>query len=51
MHKCSLIVSLENEGARRLYLRRGYQVVKTKLFSRWLRRSGESGYQRMVKSL
>lgn len=51
MQKCSLIVSLENEGARRLYLRRGYQVVKTKLFSRWLRRSGESGYQRMVKSL
>lgn len=51
MHKCSLIVSLENEGARRLYLRRGYQVVKTKLFSRWLSRSGESGYQRMVKSL
>jgi ribosomal protein S18 acetylase RimI-like enzyme len=51
MHKCSLIVSLENEGARRLYLHHGYQVVKTKLFSRWLSRSGESGYQRMVKSL
>jgi len=51
MHKCSLIVSLENEGARRLYLRHGYQVVKTKLFSRLLSRSGESGYQRMVKSL
>jgi len=51
MHKCSLIVSLENLNARRLYQRSGYQVVKTTLFSRWLSRSGESGYYRMVKSL
>lgn len=57
LQKCSLTVSLHNEGACRLYLKHGYQIVKTRLFSRWQQCSGDnpgyldSGYHRMVKPL
>ena len=44
--KCSLLVSLKNEGARRLYERNGYQIVLTVQ-----EKNKAPGYHRMVKDL
>ena len=44
--KCSLLVSLKNEGARRLYERNGYQIVLTVQ-----EKNKAPGYHRMVKEL
>lgn len=45
--KCALMVESENENARRLYERAGYQVVSTK----WPPFTGGIGFHRMVKHL
>jgi len=44
--KCSLLVSLNNKGARRLYERNGYQIVLTVSD-----KNKAPGYHRMVKEL
>lgn len=49
--KCSLIVALQNDAARQLYLRLGYRIVETVTYSRLQQRCGERGYQRMMKVL
>lgn len=46
LKKCSLLVSLRNEGARRLYERNGYHIVETVLS-----KNDAPGYHRMVKEL
>ena len=51
LRKCALSVTLENDSARRLYLRRGYRIVATVPTRRPLRRVGCRGFYRMVKTL
>lgn len=46
LSKCSLLVSLKNDGARRLYERNGYQIVLTVQ-----NKNQAPGYHRMVKEL
>ncbi|MDI6768492.1 MAG: GNAT family N-acetyltransferase [Anaerolineales bacterium] len=51
LRKCSLLVALQNDAARQFYLRLGYRIVETVIYSRLQQRCGDSGYQRMVKVL
>jgi len=46
LRKCSLLVSLKNEGARRLYERHGYRIMQTVPD-----KNKAPGYHRMVKEL
>jgi ribosomal protein S18 acetylase RimI-like enzyme len=50
LKKCSLIVDMENAGARHLYERCGYQVVYTKTYP-GPAAEAHAGYHRMVKEL
>jgi ribosomal protein S18 acetylase RimI-like enzyme len=49
--KCSLIVVHENEGAKRLYLRHGYQILDFIKSSPKRQKHGQVGYYRMVKEV
>lgn len=51
LEKCSLMVDLENENARRLYEARGYRAVETVSTEFIRRRLRFKGYARMVKPL
>ena len=51
LDRCSLSVDVDNDTARRLYERLGYQVVDTMHWPRLQRLVGHSGLHRMVKPL
>ncbi|MCR4402037.1 MAG: GNAT family N-acetyltransferase [Firmicutes bacterium] len=49
--KCSLDVDIDNEAARRLYERLGYNLIRTYVLRGKARRCGIRGLHRMVKTL
>ena len=51
LSKCSLGVTLDNEGALRFYDRLGYQIVETVHLPQLEQRIGYPGYYRLVKQL
>ena len=51
LHRTSLCVDMDNEGAFRLYQRAGYQVVLTQHFKPRAIPPASPGYRRMVKML
>lgn len=51
LKRCSLIVTYENEGAKRFYLRNGYRILNFVKSPRARRLPGEMGFYRMVKEV
>jgi ribosomal protein S18 acetylase RimI-like enzyme len=51
LSRCSLVVTHENEGAKRLYLRHGYRIINFIRSNPFERLQGRMGYYRMTKEM